>query len=96
MFLDIYFQKQLLNKYMDLSTTTHISASELFTWHLESVAGEFTDQEAHESFQDWLKIFRYKSAFNIHLVAAAQLFHENDFALLLIDQYIKEINNENK
>jgi hypothetical protein len=76
----------------DLSKTT---ASELFTWHLESVADEYSDLEARESFRDWLQVFRYKSAFNINLVAAAQLFHENNLAMQLINQY-KEINHEDK
>lgn len=79
---------------MDLSTTK-ISSSELFIWHLESVADLYSEAEAQASFEDWLQVFRYQSALNTHLLAAQQLFHENDLAMKLINQY-KEINNENK
>ena len=73
-----------------------ITTSELFYLHLNSIMGEFTASEVQDSLSDWVIAFcGYKSAFKIHLLAARDEFADHAWALLLIDQYLKEINNEN-
>jgi hypothetical protein len=57
------------------------------------VKGEYSESEVNESTRDWIEAFRgYKSSFKIHLLAAKDEFSSNKWALLLIDQYLREIN----
>lgn len=69
-----------------------ITTSELFYLHLNSITGEFTASEVQDSLSDWVSAFcGYKSAFKIHLLAAKDVFAGNKWALMLVDQYLKEM-----
>ena len=76
---------------MNLSTT-NISASDLFYLHMESVSYEYSDIHMKKSLETWISVFRgYKSALRIHLIAAQHTLAHNEMAILLINQYLKEI-----
>ena len=77
---------------MNLSTTKNISAGDVFYLHMESVNCKYSTIQVAESFAFWVSAFHgYKSALKIHLIAAQDLLADNELAVLLIKEYLKEI-----
>ncbi len=77
---------------MNLSTTNNISASDVFYLHMESVNSKYSATQVTESLDFWVSAFHgYKSALKIHLIAAQDMLADNELAMLLIKQYLKEI-----
>ena len=77
---------------MNLSTINNISASDVFYLHMESVKSKYSATQVTESLDFWVSAFHgYKSALKIHLIAAQDLLADNELAMLLINQYLKEI-----
>ncbi len=73
-------------------STTNISASDLFYLHMESVSYEYSEIHMKKSLEFWIGAFRgYKSALRINLIAAQDILADNEMAVLLINQYLKEI-----
>jgi hypothetical protein len=77
---------------MSLSNINNISAGDVFYLHMASVNCKYSEIQVTESFAFWVGAFHgYKSAFKIHLIAAQDLLSYNQMAVLLIKEYLKEI-----
>jgi hypothetical protein len=73
-----------------------MNATELLYLQIENKQGNFSLNEIREEVADWIGVFRYRSAFNLHLEIARIYFQDDADSVTLIDAYLKELSNENK